>query len=358
MDSLRDSREIERIAADWLAKRDSGSWTESDETEFLCWQRESTLHRVAVIRLKSIWQHADRLQALGAGVPSGRIPPPGQWRTSPFFDGRLKAPVSATSVLPDEELVDPKTAKSSVLALFLRHRALAAALILVATSGIAWYFLNQDPNTYRTAIGDSQSVHLADGSQVILNTDSQIHVALTGTERRVEVNRGEVFFDVVKEPTRPFVVRAGDKRVVVVGTKFSVLRSPNDLRVVVTEGKVLVEDLSRENAEPTLQLTAGNIARASASGLLVTGGSIPQAEQALSWRSGYIVLRDTALADAVAEFNRYNERKLVLADSSLASLRIGGNLRPTNLDAFVRVLEQGFPIQAESSGDRIVLRRR
>lgn len=342
MASLSDSQNTERIAADWLAKRDGGTWTETDEAAFTAWQRESTEHRVAVIRLKTIWQHADRLQALGAGVTSGSIPPPGQWRISPFVDrGRSKAP---------EEPVRVRR--------FPVYPAIAATVLLAITSGLVGYILANDPNTYHTAVGESQAVHLADGSQVTLNTDSKIHVALTESERRIELDRGEVFFDVARDPSRPFVVGAGNKRVVAVGTKFSVLRIHDDLRVVVTEGKVRVEDASPEKPEPPVQLAAGNIARAGAAGVLVTENSIPKAEQTLSWRSGYIVLRDTPLADAVEEFNRYNKRQLVLADPALATLRIGGNLRLTNLEAFVRVLEQGFPIHADNEGDRIVLTQR
>jgi transmembrane sensor len=57
----------------------------------------------------------------------------------------------------------------------------------------------------------------------------------------------------------------------------------------------------------------------------------------------------------VAEFNRYNQKQLVIADPSIAEIRIGGNLRATNVDAFVRVLEEGFPVRAEDQGNRIVL---
>ncbi len=375
-DKLRDSREVERVAADSLARRDGGTWTEGDEVAFRDWQNESAAHRVAVIRLKSIWQHADRLQALGAGVPAGTIPPPGQWRISPLVERRPK--VASAADAPDGPggngfEIKPGAARAASDVAHGSHAMvpqpsgikslLTAAVLLAAVSGMGWHYLTSGANTYRTAIGDMQAVHLADGSQVTLNTDSRIHVALGAAERRIDLDRGEAFFDVAKDPARPFVVRAGNKRVVAVGTKFSVLHATGgariaDVRIVVTEGVVRVEDLSRRGSAAPVRLIAGNIARAGAAGVLVTENSVPRAEQTLSWRSGYIMLRDTALADAVAEFNRYNERQLVLADPALADLRIGGNLRLTNLEAFVRVLEQGFPIRADRDGERIVLSRR
>jgi transmembrane sensor len=87
----------------------------------------------------------------------------------------------------------------------------------------------------------------------------------------------------------------------------------------------------------------------------VKHSTVAEAETYTSWRSGYIALRDTVLAAAVAEFNRYNQKQLVIADPSIAEIRIGGNLRATNVDAFVNVLERGFPIRADDQGNRIVL---
>ena len=79
-----DSAKIEHEAAAWLAKQDSNDWSEVDEQAFTAWQEQSTAHRVTVIRIRTIWQKADKLQALGAGVPRGQIPAPGSWRLSPF----------------------------------------------------------------------------------------------------------------------------------------------------------------------------------------------------------------------------------------------------------------------------------
>ncbi len=75
--------------------------------------------------------------------------------------------------------------------------------------------------------------------------------------------------------------------------------------------------------------------------VLVQQKPLPEAEEYLSWRSGYLVFRDRALSEAVNELNRYNTRQLVIDDPSLATLRIGGNFRSRNVDGFARLLEQG-----------------
>jgi len=227
---------------------------------------------------------------------------------------------------------------------------------LIMGAVTAWYFIAYDPNAYQSAIGDTKTVRLTDGSTITLNTNSAIHVALTAAERRIELDRGEAFFDVAKDPRRSFIVSTGGKRVIAVGTKFSVLREAQDTRVVVTEGRVKVEELRGGAAlAPATELPAGSIAQAGPTGVLVKQGSVAEAETYLSWRSGYIALRDTELADAVAEFNRYNRKQLVIGDPAISRVRIGGNLRAANVDAFVRVLEKGFPVRAETQGDRIVL---
>src|SRR5690606_29474815 len=90
--------------------------------------------------------------------------------------------------------------------------ALAASLLLAVAAGFIAYQWTDKQDTYRTAIGDIKSLRLADGSQVTLNTDSTLHVAITAAERRIELDHGEAFFDVAQDPARPFVVRAGGKR--------------------------------------------------------------------------------------------------------------------------------------------------
>jgi transmembrane sensor len=67
------------------------------------------------------------------------------------------------------------------------------------------------------------------------------------------------------------------------------------------------------------------------------------------------VPRPAALQEAVNEFNRYNLRKIVIQDPAVGSLKIEGNFRATNAEAFVRLLESGFPVRADSQPDQIVL---
>lgn len=370
------TNEIEEAASDWLIRRESGQWTQTDQACFEQWLDASTLNRVAFLRLELAWEESARLKALGAGLPGNQPPSPGQWNLTPFFDSHRASDARDT---PDTGTVicsapAPGTGATSS---HRRNRrvAIAASVLLAVAAGLGTYqFWSSDTGRYRTPIGGLSSVPMPDGSKITLNTASEIRVAVNENERRIDLRQGEAFFEVAKDPNRPFVVEAGKKRIVAVGTKFSVRRNGESVEVVVTEGKVRVEDASRplhsksmeasaspmspSGADAPVFLTPGAIAYADEAGVLVQRKTLIEAETHLSWRSGVLMFREQSLADAVAEFNRYNARKIVIADPAVAALKVEGNFRATNVDAFVRLLESGFPVRAVAEEDQIVLSSR
>lgn len=360
------TNEIEETASDWLVRRESGQWTQTDQALFEQWLDASTANRVAFLRLELAWEESARLKALGAGIPGNQPPPPGQWNLTPIFDSHRVAPDLRDTPAPHTGAVPRQRT---------RRFAIAASVLLAVAAGFGTYQLwTGDTDRYRTPIGGLSSVPMPDGSMITLNTASEIRVAVNENERRIDLRQGEAFFDVAKDPNRPFVVEAGKKRVVAVGTKFSVRRNGESIEVVVTEGKVRVEDASRPlrssameasgssapppGADHSVFLTPGAIAYADEAGVLVQRKSLAEAETHLSWRSGVLMFREQSLADAVAEFNRYNARKIVIADPAVAALKVEGNFRATNVDAFVRLLESGFPVRAAAEEDQIVLSSR
>jgi len=349
------SERVEELASRWFARRQSGAWTQADQATFGVWLEEHPAHRIAYIRLDAAWNEAARLKALGAGVPPGVIPPRGSWGDTRFSSGTsAETPETHSAAALTEGDPSPSPRESRGGRRRGRVLAVAASVALALGGGLYIYSTGLFSGTrYSTRVGAMDTVPLADGSHVTLNTDSRIRVALEAKERRVDLDRGEAFFDVAKDPARPFIVQAGDKRVVAVGTQFSVRRDHNDIRVAVTEGKVRVED-----ASSPVVLTAGSVARTANTEVLVHEAAGAEVEELLSWRTGYVVFRETALADAVAEFNRYNTRKIIIADPTIAAIRIGGNFRSNNTDAFLWLLQSGFPVTVEETHDQVVLKRR
>ncbi|MGX5731497.1 FecR family protein [Pseudoxanthomonas beigongshangi] len=364
---MASSRQIEQAAAAWLARRESGAWAGADQAGLDAWLAESTAHRVAFLRLESAWNESGRLAALGAGQTPGAAPPRGQWTASPL--DRAASPRTAPAPPASAPAGGPPDLARLVFAPRERERSprwprLAAGMFagMLVMAGAGWgahhYFYGVvEQASYATALGDLDRVPLSDGSGATLSSDSRIAVSLSRRERHIDLLRGEAFFEAAKDPRRPFVVSAGPRQVVAVGTRFAVRRDGPDLRVVVTEGTVRLEASPDADGhpQPTTLLPAGSLAIASRNGVVVRTGSVADAERLVDWRSGFVTFRDTSLAEAASEFNRYNARKIVMGDPAVGALRVGGNFRWSNVDAFVRLLEQGFPVRAEAGTDRVVL---
>jgi transmembrane sensor len=348
---MTSSGEIERIAAHWLARRDGEHWNARDQRRLDAWLAASVAHRVAFVRLDAAWRQSARLQALGAGRRASGVPPRGSWAAAPGDATMTVAP-------------SPSPARHRRARPRARLLATAAALLVIVSLAVAvgWhrYYGAVEQVSYGTAIGELRAVPLADGSVATLSSDSRIRLSWSRRERHVELLRGEAFFSVAKDRARPFVVAAGARRVIAVGTRFAVRRDTSDLRVVVTQGLVRLESDSRPDGphQATTLLPAGSIAVASDGGVVVHSGTVQQAREYLSWRDGFVSFHDTPLAAAVAEFNRYNPRKIVIADARVGALRVGGHFRWSNTDAFVRLLTRGFPVRATPQGDTIVLSHR
>lgn len=352
--------DIERAAAEWLVRRDGDAWAPADAAALEAWLAADTTHRVAFLRLQAAWDESGRLQALGAGWKQAAPPPRGHWSQAAHGAGIASIDPTPAPTPPDlRELTlarrvhAPRSRAATALAVL----SLAACTLFASW---AWRsYTRVDTASFQAALGEVQAQPLADGSRAILSSDSRIDVHLSRRKRLVELRRGEAIFDVAKDPARPFVVDTGNRQVIAVGTRFSVRRDGADLRVVVTEGTVRLEtQRAGQGPQPAAVLPAGSVALARDDGVLVRSVSLPEAEGMLDWRDGTLAFRDTTLAEAAAEFNRYNARKLVVADASAGALRVGGSFRWDNEEAFARLLERGFPVRAEYDASRIVLHSR
>ncbi|MBL8271626.1 FecR family protein [Steroidobacter sp.] len=318
------SREhIETEAARWVARSGEQAWGEADEVALQSWLAESIDHRVAWLRLRSVWQRADRLAAL-RHVPIDVEPP-------------RAARVRRLNWLP----------------------WCAAAAVCLLAIGLVFNHVNSARETYRTEIGGRQSVPLADGSRVELNTQTRLRAAIDERQREVWLEEGEAYFEVERDPSRPFVVHAGERSVTVLGTKFSVLREGARFEVVVLEGQVRVDDERKTQQAKPILLSRGGIvlAQQDARATLIVDDSAARAERELSWRQGVLSFEQTPLAEAAAEFNRYHRRQLVIVDRSVAEIRIGGSFDAAGLDAFVRLLQRGFGLRVEEQAERILISR-
>jgi transmembrane sensor len=340
---------VERAAGDWLARIDRGL-TPAEAEAFAAWEAADPRHAAEFRRLTELWQQLDRADEMPAL--------------------RQLAPVRER---PQRRLADVLRPRWTWGAL-----GAAAALALAAIGN--WNFVRQpfagtppaaaEGVAYRVIPEAGRRLTLADGTGVRLNADAEIEEAFTASERRVRLLRGEAHFTVVPDAARPFVVAAGPVAVRAVGTAFNIRLGGEAIEVLVTEGRVRVDDaaggrsllaaIEETPAEATAVLGAGaRVVLALADPGPATPVAVASEEigQALAWLGPQLVFDRTPLADVVSAFNRFNRRQLVLGDPALAARLVGGTFRADHVDAFVRLLETGFEIAAEPRGDgEIVLR--
>jgi transmembrane sensor len=311
------ARDIRLSAAAWLERHDCADWRKEDQAELEAWLSQSPSHRVAYLRASSAWKRADRLSALRSSAP------------------------------------EPDVAKKRISFGFAR---VAIALTMVGVIGVAamGYSLKPNIKSYATRVGGRQTLALADGSKVEMNTDTALRVQIDAGKRIIWLDRGEAYFKVRHDAAHSFVVMAGGHRVTDLGTEFLVRRNAANLEVMLITGRARLD--ANTNARSAL-LKPGDLAIATARTMSVTHKAADELASDLGWRNGVLIFKHTTLADAAAEFNRYNAIKLVVADSSVAKLQIGGTFPTGNVELFGHIAQIILGVRAQKRGDEIVISR-
>jgi transmembrane sensor len=311
------SEKIDDQAASWILLEEKPDWDMQAQLQRDSWLEEAPAHRIAYLRLKDAWTRADRLRAL-KGL---------RW------DG-----ISG----------DVRSKLSDALT-----KAAAALLVGLLGAGVAWRLI-PDGTRYSTPLGVTETVNLSDGTMMQLGTNTDIETKVTSKERRIVLEKGEVYFEVIHDAKRPFTVLVGGKRITDLGTKFSVRLDGDSVHVIVAEGEVKVENLDTNApaviAEADTQVTTGPDA------VLLSATTERQISKALSWRTGYLVFDRETLADVAAEFNRYNDRKLVIG-SHLEKMKIGGTFKAANVSDFASLLHDTFGLTVERNDKEIKISR-
>ena len=319
---------LDAAAAAWLARRDRGL-TPAEQDAYFVWLHADPRHADAVARHAAVLA---RMMALGGWQPE-------------------------LSVEPNPDLLAPPSRRRRrVLAPVL---ALAAALVL----GLFVWRPAPVPAPQKSYLRVNERQALADGSLVELKDGSRIDVRFTPDERRVRLS-GEAHFRVAKNPARPFIVEANGVEVRAIGTAFNVRVDSAAVEVLVTEGKVRIDEPTRldpAETSPALILNAGQQTLVAFAPLTpppsVTNVAPDQLRTALEWQTPRLQFFETPLADAVAEFNRHNRNRLLLAKGRIGSLPIGGTFRVDNPEGFVRLLEYTLDIRGEPQADGSILLR-
>lgn len=263
-DSETPASAAEQAAAVWLVRLTSGDVTPEQRVEFARWRAADTANEAALSALRALW----------SALPLPALQP---------------VPVAAPRKAPRRRR--------------LRQWALAASLLVGVAVG--YQALTVGRYDQVTAAGERRTLTLADGSQVVLGSDTALDIDLQPQLRRVSLARGEAYFEVEHDPARPFVVDTAFGEVRVVGTRFSVRSEGEQARVTVADGRVRVS-----GGNEAVELQPGQSVTLDRQAL--SGIESVNAEQALAWRSGRLVLEGVTLDQAAQILNRHRAGTIVV----------------------------------------------
>jgi transmembrane sensor len=367
---------LKEEAAEWLIRLDGDSPPTQQELETLGqWLHRSPAHREELERLATLWDRMNVLTELA--VPLGK-------RRSEIPPTRLEG------------------ATSLVRARGLRPAIVGALIIGAFALGLAWHLRGvfddraaAADGLYATAVGQQTTIELPDGSQIILNTNSQIRVDYGDQYRRVHLLQGEALFTVATDSDRPFRVYAGSGRIQAVGTAFSVYLKGLDVQVTVTEGRVALAslDLPLSKVSQPVTLAAGQRAGRAPNvttdddpveslGTLAAGqvatirgpeneagvdnaptpkvieSPLPPNEIAkrLAWRDGILMFSGDRLEDVVKEVSRYTTVAIEIPEPDIRNMRIGGRFPVGETEVMLGALESNFNLRVTYlSHDRVIV---
>lgn len=333
---------IKQEASDWVAKHDRGL-TAEEQDAFFEWLADSPAHSEAYSRRQIVWKEMNVLA---------------DWR-----------PEHSDEPNPDLLAISPAKAK---IVWYWSVAGIAALLVVGLFIGSNLRQSNQSDRVL-LASGESAQFYehhvLEDGSTVELNRGAQVLVRFMEDKRLIDLLAGEAHFTVAKDANRPFAVRARGAVVQAIGTAFNVALDSEEVEVIVTEGRVLLNPsiaTTRESlidvAEPLVsELSAGQRSVVDLDAELVAPVveeiAVDEIETRLAWRDEKLDFTETPLSEVALEFNRRNHTQLVIGDFELNDLPVSGAFSSNNLDLFVEALSL-YGVNAEYEGpSKIVLRK-
>lgn len=351
---LPDFEAIEREAARWLARLNADNVCDDDRVLFQEWRTASPQHAAAFDRLAGAWTAFDKLGALKPEERQEQEKPTGLFSSTP-----LNALIDGFRTFA---IVRPIAAYSAAFSVFM------LAIAPVVLTAIQFGPSQPELLVFQTDVGEQETVNLADGSSVFLNTASRIEVRYGDSARDLRLLSGEAHFDVAKDRNRPFSVYAGDGVVRAVGTAFTVRLNDDAVEVTVTEGDVALATFSETQIGPTdnqqtdnlvapaplTNLTAGHHAIFSSEVEAVDPITDGEINRRLAWRQGMLSYAGEPIGHVVNDISRYTDLKIVTADAGFEDISVSGHFKIEELDAIFDVFEVTFGLTVDRSEDGVV----
>jgi transmembrane sensor len=312
MDDMDGGNSIEDQALQWVMRLTSGEIEPGMLEEYEQWRRADRVHEAAIVSARRLW--------LKMGTPL-------ETRYDPVVVNQTRMRARSRSMR------------------WRRSLQMATAALLVLAMGMGWQWQRNWRYDQVTGTGEQRTVALADGSTLWLNTDSAVDVEVDTHRRHVRLMRGEAFFDVRRDPARPFTIDAGLGQVRVLGTAFAVRRDGDDVVVTVQRGRVRVSG----GGTAPVEIVPNQRVRVHASDAMKRV-ELADAEDELAWRNGQLVFVDRPLSEILAEVGRYDSRMLLVRYPQANRVRMSAVIDLARLDEWYGGLQQSLPVKVTEIG--------
>lgn len=332
-------------ASEWVVVMQNGDASPEMQAAFAAWYNRSEKNREAYDERAALWRDFDAVELLSDIAESN------QSRQLLKEDVRLAR----------WGTIGRRAAMAGLAASFALLVGFAQFSDVVP---VPW----REHNTYETLVGEQKTVKLADGSTINLNTDSKMKVAFSHGARIITLERGEAYFEVFPDKSRPFSVHAGERVVRAVGTAFAVRRLGEEkVSVTVTKGRVALfsgEDGSSAASAGEEGTAPAPLAELGAGSRAVFDKAVEEVETVepekiatkLAWRGGVLAFSGEKLSTVVDEMGRYTGMKIDIASPDYADMTISGYMKIGAYEDMFEALELMAGLKVEHvSRDHVVL---
>ena len=313
---------------DILVKVIIGEATDEEARQVDEWLTADTGHRKYFTDLKSIWESSALLKA------EEEIDVDKAWGA--FRERTAKR---------------EHTAKEVVLRPQRRSWWMAAAAAVFIAAGIGiWSVSKKGGSVTFTAENFTKTGTLPDGTTITLNQNSVLEYSGSrrGKKYREVTLQGEAFFDVQSDPSRPFIISAGETKITVLGTSFNVKTKGRTTEVIVESGLVQVE-----NARQIARVKPGE--KITSDSLLLEKQPVKN-EFHTYYRTGKLVCKDTPLQELVTHLNEIYQVTIEIENPALGQEKINTVFDHRSLPEILRVISETLQVKVTQTPTKIILK--
>lgn len=326
------------LQIDQLAKHFGGTSTPEEKREIIRWCKQNPVHERLYVELREVWKI------------TGKIPTD--------FEPNVKVAWENVSTKIDsyEKVVEKSTGLKTMTYYITR----VAAVFVV---GLALYFMFELNNSNLEIYLSEQLVSetdvtdmlFVDGSRVWLNSNSVLKYSKSfdGDERLVELE-GEAYFEIAKNPNKPFIIKTKNSVTKVLGTSFNISaykNAENDI-ISVNSGIVIFSDSDNENNH--VILLKGEKAELNISDRCISK-SINSNPNYLSWKTGKLTFENETFDKLVDDLSKYYKRSFEISNHSLKTTRLTVTFDNQSLEDVLKVLELTLGATCSDNSKKVII---